>query len=253
MFSIWCSIPQIFCSAKLSTLTSIHHYSILPAILYISILPADNVIVQKTSSLLSYQESLQPPVYYPTKKWLHWNHLSWMKQQTCVSVSDEETKETTAEALSESTVSLIDDKSSRLSSYEESPPTQTWEKSRTRAHCPRKFLWTVEISIMTQLLLFQSAPEMDIWLRFSDFCGNIKLSICGNFKYLKLRLWKELNLSHDHPTTSMLSYTEVTISEPNTVDYEAIKETSKQHETSTTTSLLAELKHQLRTLSQGYY
>ena len=37
---------------------------------------------------------------------------------------------------------------------------------------------------------------MDIWLTLIDFCQNIKLLICGNFKNPKLRPRKDFNLSH---------------------------------------------------------
>ena len=37
---------------------------------------------------------------------------------------------------------------------------------------------------------------MDIWLQFSNFCGNIWLYNCGNLKSQKSRPQKDLNLSH---------------------------------------------------------
>ena len=91
---------------------------------------------------------------------------------------------------------------------------QTRENEGTRGHCTRKFCWIADISDMAHLILLLSAASvngimvclrkielyiqefMDIWLQFSDFCGNISCSICGNSKYHKLRLRTEFNLSH---------------------------------------------------------
>ena len=35
---------------------------------------------------------------------------------------------------------------------------------------------------------------MDIWMQYGDYCGNMKLSICGNFEYPKFVSAEEFEL-----------------------------------------------------------